>query len=93
MISHLDSLPDELLELILHHATSSLRADSNGDSDILHRAASWSSLVSVNRRRAVVSVWPQSLECQQRMASHPSSGTPLSSTARPWDARFADGDG
>lgn len=53
MRSQLDSLPDELLELILQHAQRSLRAYSDGDCDILHRAAAWSSLAGVNRRYAL----------------------------------------
>ena len=57
--SRLDSLPHELLDLIMQHATSALRADSADDTDILHRAAAWSSLASVNRRQASVSSWHQ----------------------------------
>lgn len=55
MRSQLDSLPNELLELILQHACKSLRADRDGDTDILHRAAAWISLSSVNRRQEFIS--------------------------------------
>lgn len=54
VMADMSDLPDELLGLILRHATSPLRTDSEGDSDIIHRATAWSSLASVNRRRALI---------------------------------------
>jgi hypothetical protein len=52
-MAELNDLPDELLNIILRHATSPLRADSEGDSDILHRVIAWSSLATVDRRYAL----------------------------------------